>query len=132
MVHLSRFQKRNREAKEELISRYGPNCVCCGESNPIFLQLDHKFGNGALHRRKIKPNDPRSAARIDSRMLLGDMRKRGFPPVIDLGDGVIDELQVLCANCNYAKSQLGSCPHGPSQEQRTFWEDHSLQLNLNV
>ena len=132
MTTLSRHQERNRAAKRELISRYGPNCVCCGESNPVFLQIDHKFGNGALHRRKIKPNDPRSSARVDARQLLGDLRKRGFPQQIDLGDGVFDELQVLCANCNFAKSQLGFCPHNSTPAQQKYWDRPTMQLDFDI
>ena len=131
----------DKEAKVELLRRLGGRCICCGEMDISFLQIDHKHGHGSVHRRLIKPGDSRSAARVSSRMLLGDLKKRGFPKILDLGNGVYDELQVLCANCNYAKSHMGYCPHNPEdtledkhwvEESPGFWRSEQMELFLDL
>jgi hypothetical protein len=133
------MKKRNydREARVELLRRYGPDCACCGESELAFLQIDHKFGHGAAHRRLMKPNDPRgSNPRTSARVLLCDLRERGFPKVLDLGNGIYDELQVLCANCNTAKAYHGYCPHNPEETTtaalQEFWTENGGQLFLGL
>jgi len=89
-------QKRieNRMAiKEETIKAYGGKCVCCGETDLLFLTLDHVYNDGSQHRKKL--------------MALGNtfylkMRTLGYPKY---------GLQVLCWNCHYAKTYFGTCPH---------------------
>jgi hypothetical protein len=83
-------QKRLRDPKvinAKLLALYGSRCVCCGESNPLFLTLDHKHNDG--HKEKDKGTVRRTAARI----------KR-------------DDLQMMCFNCNCGKNRnSGVCPH---------------------
>ena len=69
---------------------YGDKCACCGETEPLFLTLDHVNGDGATHRRTLRTNDVHAWA-----------RKNGYPP----------SLQLLCWNCNAAKAYHGGCPH---------------------
>jgi hypothetical protein len=76
-------RKSRRRATEQAIKIYGGKCVC-GESNPLFLNLDHKDNNGAKHRRDI-----------GSVMLAVWARQNGYP----------DILQLLCDNCNLAKER---------------------------
>lgn len=86
----------NRKLRDEVIAAYGgPRCVCCGETTPEFLQLDHTNNDGGEHRKAVG-----TGAR-----LYVWLRKHGFPP----------GFQVLCANCNYAKGQYGRCPHHPEK-----------------
>jgi len=66
-------------------------CVCCGQDKLPFLALDHVGGGGATHRKDIGSGDQ------FYRWLI----RSSFPP----------GLQVLCHNCNLAKSAYGSCPH---------------------
>jgi hypothetical protein len=66
-------------------------CACCGQDKLPFLALDHVDGGGAAHRKAIGSGD------TFHRWLI----KNDFPP----------GLQVLCHNCNLAKSAYGSCPH---------------------
>ncbi len=73
-----------------VIEGYGGKCACCGETEPVFLCLDHVDGNGSHERRKT------SNASIYARVI-----KLGFPP----------EYQILCANCNLAKERPEGCPH---------------------
>jgi hypothetical protein len=53
---LCRISKRKYEAKckELVFNHYGKVCACCGESNPIFLSIDHIGGGGTKHRHKVK------------------------------------------------------------------------------
>jgi hypothetical protein len=65
-------------------------CACCGEGEIEFLGIDHVNGDGAQHRREVRPS-------AIYRWLI----KHKFPPGI----------QVLCHNCNLAKGYYGVCPH---------------------
>ena len=84
-------QKRKywRRVRGELISHYGGKCICCGETEPKFLALDHIDGNGGIERKNIGYNK-----------LICRIRKN--PP---------KNIQILCHNCNCAKGFYGSCPH---------------------
>ena len=85
-------RKRRAERKEEARRRYGPDCRCCGESEPTFLQVDHVEGGGNEHRREIGEGGSR---------LLQWLERAGWP----------GGFQILCANCNQSKSILGGCAH---------------------
>ena len=81
--------ERNRYSRELSAKRrrahilaLGGKCVCCGESNMAFLQIDHINDDGATDRRS------------------GHRRSYSYASPV----------QVLCANCNYAK-HFGGCPH---------------------
>lgn len=72
----------------------GRKCACCGESILEFLQIDHVNDDGAEHRKEI------------GKYMIGVafykwLKRNGYPP----------GYQVLCANCNIAKSRYGQCPH---------------------
>lgn len=84
----------HNEIKRQTLERLGNLCVCCGESNPHFLTIDHKDNNGAQERLSL------------SGKTLYSLIARG--KVTDL-----TPYQVLCWNCNCAKqfSGLGCCPH---------------------
>lgn len=84
--------------RTEVVSAYGSKCVCCGETEPMFLAIDHVHNNGAEERR-LHPE-----ARNAGNRFLYWIKRRGFPA----------DYQLLCHNCNYAKSR-GGCPH---QQQR--------------
>lgn len=70
-----------------------PQCQCCGENNPAFLNLDHTDGGGARHWRTLK-----------SKSFTEWVIHNNYP----------DVFRVLCSNCNQAISIFGSCPHGTS------------------
>jgi hypothetical protein len=78
----------------ETIAAYGSMCVCCGESNPDVLTIDHVNNDGAEHRRVIGRG---------GNVFYVWLRKNGFPQ-----DG---RFQVLCFNCNRAKFYYSACPH---------------------
>lgn len=83
----------NAKIKSIVIQNYGSKCSCknCPEIKVEFLTIDHINNDGFKHRKKIRG--------IYSRYL--DIIKRKFPK----------EYQLLCHNCNWAKTALGECPH---------------------
>ena len=89
-----RFRAMRRRAQYKLraqaLAHYGNRCACCGETEPAFLCIDHINGGGTAQRRQ------RPGSRIEQVLL-----REGYPP----------GYQVLCWNCNAAKSYAGGCPH---------------------
>ena len=88
------------KVKEEVLSHYSkklsnsdvPCCNCCGEHEfLIFLSIDH------ITDRK---NVTHGKGYWGSQMYRY-LRRNGYPP----------GYQVLCINCNSAKSDSGICPH---------------------
>lgn len=98
----ARQNETNREwsarVRNEVIAAYGGAvCACCGETEPLFLTIDHINNDGHLHRK----NTPSATN------LYTHLRARGFPP----------GFQVLCMNCNFGKARnKGVCPHKSRQE----------------
>lgn len=83
-----------RQVRDQAIERYGGRCACCGETERLFLQLDHIDGGGNQHRRELGGNGA---------YLLATWLKRNNWP---------EGFQVLCANCNIGKHlNGGTCPH---------------------
>jgi len=84
-------QARGREAADKqrwkAIELIGSVCVCCGEAMMDFLEIDHIDGY---------KEGPRSGQALVRYVLAGHEK----------------EFQVLCRNCNWAKFNRGSCPHG--------------------
>ena len=83
--------------RAEVFSHYGGRCVCCGETEDVFLVIDHVLDNGAEERRRINKGKARGASGSATYLYI---RRSGFPP----------DYQVLCHNCNFAKAH-GGCPH---------------------
>ena len=92
-MKLSMTQARHKR-KKEVYDYYGAICVCCGEADPIFLTIDHINNDGAKHRKKL------GNSRCSSDAVYRSIIRNGFP----------DTFQILCMNCNWAKSR-GGCPH---------------------
>lgn len=85
-----RKAKANQLDKQRAFAAYGGSrCVCCGEKELVFLSLDHINGGGSRWRRQ-------------KLSLYRWVRQQHYPP----------GFQVLCFNCNWAKSH-GGCPHVP-------------------
>lgn len=78
-----------RRLRAEAIEAYGGVCACCTEAQIEFLQIDHLGEDGRAHRRELGYTE-----------IYSWLRARGWPT----------GFQVLCANCNWAKT-LGGCPH---------------------
>jgi hypothetical protein len=83
--------------RRKVLQAYSPGglrCACCGETEYEFLSLDHKYNDGAKHRRELgtRGNGPK---------MLRWIRKNNYPPIF----------RVLCYNCNCTRGFLGYCPH---------------------
>lgn len=86
-------REHHRKKKLEVLIHYGgnhPKCACCGEDIIEFLTIDHIYGGGTQHRNKVGYGYK----------FYQWLIKNNFP----------DGFQVLCRNCNWAKSH-GGCPH---------------------
>lgn len=79
----------------EALSAYGgPSCACCGESEPLFLTIDHANSDGAAHRKKL--------GFLGGARFYKWLRDNGWPK----------GFQVLCLNCNHGRYRnKGVCPH---------------------
>ena len=98
-------EKYNKEIKQriidlklEVMAHYSkvisnsdiPVCACCKEKHIEFLTLDHINGRKSMnHKPSLKADK-----------LCRTLKREGFPKGI----------QVLCWNCNSAKSDKGVCP----------------------
>ena len=72
------------QIKLETLRLYGGQCVCCGETEPVFLTFDHIKGGGAQHRR----DNPMARKNIGKWL-----KQHGAP----------EDFQILCFNCHKAK-----------------------------
>jgi hypothetical protein len=103
--NLDKFKEYNRKSglklKREVMDAYGGACVCCGETELVFLTIDHVNDDGAEHRREIAAEKGTNWAQA-GRNTYRWLRDNGFP----------EGFQVLCANCNCGKQWNGGvCPH---------------------
>ena len=98
----ARAKAKYQKVKDELFQAYGGYCcACCGETEPMFLCIDHIDGNGEKHRTSI-------GVGTRGRNMYTWLKKNDFP----LG------FQVLCYNCNMGKYlNNGTCPHSTTRNQ---------------
>lgn len=83
--------KYRKKIKDQVFDHYGWQCACCGESEPLFLAIDHINGGGNKHRKEIGRGNMK-------RWLI----QNNFP----------DGFQTLCHNCNQGRELNGGvCPH---------------------
>lgn len=89
--HNIKTKQNEASIRQRVKEHYGGKCACCGESNPLFLTVDHVNNDGAAHRKAI------GTGRI-YRWLLKNQFPEGY--------------QLLCWNCNLGKFyNHGVCPH---------------------
>lgn len=84
--------------RREVLTHYGGKCACCGETELMFLCIDHVNGGGRKHRDEV------GGGNKVYRWLKANAYPEGF--------------QVLCLNCNFTKDLVGGCPHHWSAEDR--------------
>ena len=86
-----------RALRKEVITAYGHKCQCpsghCNETRLEFLAMDHVFGGGNTHRRKLRGVS-----------LYRWLKANGFPK----------DFRVLCHNCNMSFGVYRYCPHDES------------------
>lgn len=92
------LRKRRKNIKDEVFEAYGGyKCVCCGETEKLFLTIDHINNDGGEFRKKELGSRTR-AGYHSYRWLLSN----GCPP----------DVQVMCMNCQHGKRMNhGVCPH---------------------
>lgn len=74
-----------------------PKCKCCGETEMVFLALDHINGGGKQHRKEIF-----NGRNSGGRGYYSWLKRNNYP----------EGYQILCHNCNFAKGDSGKvCPH---------------------
>ena len=91
-------KERQLRLRKQVVEAYGGRCNCCAESRFEFLAVDHTDNDGAEERKRIKGNGTLHSYIIE----------QGFPA----------RYQVLCHNCNLAKSFTGKCPHQTEREEQ--------------
>ena len=83
------IREYNRKLRLKVFAAYGGSiCACCGETELVFLTIDHIGGGGGKHRSRIGST------------IYSWLRKRKYPP----------GFRVLCFNCNWGE-HAGGCPH---------------------
>ncbi len=87
-----------RKVRDKVFAAYGGyRCVCCGETQPKFLTLDHINNDGGEWRKQVLGKRTHAGYHT-YRWLL----RNGCPPGV----------QVLCMNCQHGKLvNNGICPH---------------------
>lgn len=94
------WQQRQRDRVFEAYGGY--KCACCGETERMFLTIDHINGGGTRHRKELKGG---------GMWVYRWIENNDFP----------EGFQVLCMNCNFAKGQnfrrngVNTCPHANRQ-----------------
>jgi hypothetical protein len=96
--------KRNKKYRESVLEHYGNKCACCGETEKMFLEIDHVYSDGSAHRKLV-----------NGATMANWLIRNGFP----LG------FQILCSNCNHGKQRCGGvCPHALRDQG---WIDQDLR-----
>ena len=86
--------KNRNKLRDQVFEAYGSKCTCCQESHRAFLCIDHIDEDGAEHRRQL-------GKKAKGMGFYEWLRRNDFP----------EGFQILCWNCNSAKSLRGGCPH---------------------
>lgn len=89
-------KRRHDKYRSAALAAYGNKCSCCGEAEPTFLVIDHVNDDGSEHRKQLN----KGGSSRGSLPVYRWLKDHNYP----------DGFQVLCHNCNYAKS-VGGCPH---------------------
>lgn len=85
------YRAKKIPALSKVLDHYGRRCACCGETEPLFLTIDHMNNDGASHRKVV------GSAYI-AQWLVENEFPEGF--------------QLLCFNCNCGRQRNGGvCPH---------------------
>ena len=78
--------------KRELLAAYGGKCACCGETEPVFLSLEHKNGGGVAHRKRLG----------GGHAIWWELKRLNWPQ---------EEYTILCHNCQRGTMRPEGCPH---------------------
>jgi hypothetical protein len=98
---LAREKRWRVKLKRQMIEGYGGKCVCCGDSHPEFLTIDHIGGRNPDNH----PWSKRAGTGIYAKL-----KRLGWPR---------DKYRLLCMNCNFAIRWGETCPHEVERETNT-------------
>jgi len=103
----AKTRRLTAKCKDDVFSAYGGyTCRCCGETEQMFLSIDHIHNDGAAERKS-------GLYRGSGTAFYQWLRKNDYP----------SGYQVLCMNCQIGKHKNGGvCPHQTSS---------ALKGNLN-
>ena len=93
------YQEYRLRNRHKLLELMGGACVCCGERDPMFLQVDHVFNDGHKDRKNMKHN-----------LKINDYLK--------IWNETPERIQLLCANCNHAKAKNDGVLYRPEKFTR--------------
>jgi hypothetical protein len=88
------YGKTARKLREKFLQMYGNKCECCGETEPIFLAIDHVKGQRGISKKESGANAYRKAVK----------------------DFLPDTYRILCHNCNMATRWGKVCPHESNKD----------------
>jgi len=92
---------RNAILRDKVLTVYGAECACCGETEKRFLTVDH-INNDGVVMRKVHGSGGN---------LYRWLIKNSFPA----------GFQTLCMNCNFGKAlNKGICPHKTKEGSTTI------------
>jgi hypothetical protein len=101
--------------RQGALDHYGHRCACCGlDVDDVFLSIDHIFGGGADHRRKLRSSGGTNTYRW--------LRDAGYPA----------DFQTLCRSCNWGKRLRNDCPHREPITPRTSKQRYLRKLKTQV
>lgn len=94
--------EKNSNLKQEVFSQYAKplRCICCGVEGIDFLTVDHIIPKREMEK-DLKMIKIGFRANRGGRVLYGWLKTKKYPK----------GFQILCWNCNFAKGNLGMCPH---------------------
>jgi hypothetical protein len=96
-AHVDRKKALDVLARDECYAAYGGKCQCCGESNPMFLTIDHVNNDG----KTLRADTSHPLGGIGG-VLYRKLKRAGYPKSFAL----------LCYNCNCGRFRNGGiCPH---------------------
>ena len=96
------------KVKREVFEKYGGcKCACCGDTEIVWLSIDHIDGGGNKHRKELK-----NKCGVN---FYNWLKKQNYP----------DGYQVLCMNCQFGKHACGICPHQLKRENNDCLFDDS-------
>lgn len=91
------MKAQRARVRAKVFEAYGNKCVCCGESEPTFLTLDHINNDGGEFRKR----------ELGKRTMAGYHTYKWL-----LRNGCPKTVQVMCMNCQHGKlMNKGVCPH---------------------
>lgn len=92
-----KYKEYYNRRREIVFDFFGDKCACCGETERMFLSVDHINNDGNIQRKQTTDGGRDMYRKLTNAILAGN------PP---------KDLQLLCRNCNWGKHVNGGvCPH---------------------